>query len=274
MRPNLKVRSTIFFLLAMFLTPSLLFADQTILLRKGGKLTGNVVGQNEKTITVQSESGKQTINKRDILKIIYKDITKEEENRIRKEEEKKVQENPQVVEEPVQIIPPPTSTASTEPGRNRWSAVWRSAVLPGWGQWYTDNKSEAKITGGAFIASLAYAGYSRSEAESAKSKYDDAVSKSSTTGSYIYGGGVANFYLLTVVPGARADYESSVQAYNTSVYVLGGVYLAQLVRTYFLGKSWEQGASAGPVAWTVVPKPDWSAGRLGWGAEASFSLGF
>ncbi|WP_425268937.1 LA_0442/LA_0875 N-terminal domain-containing protein [Leptospira hartskeerlii] len=259
----------------MFLTPSLLFADQTILLRKGGKVIGNVVGQNEKTITVQSESGKQTINKRDILKIIYKDITKEEENRIRKEEEKKVQENPQVVEEPVQVIEtPPTSSTISGPSRNRWSAVWRSAILPGWGQWYTDNKLEAKITGGAFLGSLALAGYARSEAESAKSKYDDAVSKSSTTGSYIYGGGIANFYLLTVVPGARADYESSVQAYNTSVYVLGGVYLAQLVRTYFLGKSWEQGSSVNPVAWTVVPKPDWSAGRMGWGAEASFSLGF
>ncbi|TGM12020.1 hypothetical protein EHQ81_01625 [Leptospira selangorensis] len=271
MRPNLKVRFTIFFLLAMVLTPGLLFADQTILLRKGGKVIGNVVGQNEKTIVVQTESGKQNISKRDILKIIYKDITKEEENRIRKEEEKKVQENPQVVEEPIQIIQPPLSTG---PSRSRWSAVWRSAILPGWGQWYTDNKLEAKITGGAFLVSLGYAGYSRSEAESAKSKYDDAVSKSSTTGAYIYGGGVANFYLLTVVPGARADYETSVHAYNTSVYVLGGVYLAQLVRTYFLGKSWEQGASANPVAWTVVPKPDWSAGRIGWGAEASFSLGF
>lgn len=272
MRPKLKVRSIIFFLSAMVLTPGLLFADQTILLRKGGKIIGNVVGQNEKTIVVQTESGKQNINKRDILKIIYKDITKEEESRIRKEEEKKVQENPQIVEEPILITPPPTST---EPGRSRWSAVWRSAIIPGWGQWYTDNKKEAWITGGAFLGSLAYAGYSRSEAESAKSKYDDAVSKSSTTGSFIYGGGIANFYLLTVVPGARADYESAVQAYNTSVYVLGGVYLAQLVRTYFLGKSWEQGASANPVAWTIVPKPDWSAtGRVGWGAEASFSLGF
>ncbi|EMK00807.1 LA_0442/LA_0875 N-terminal domain-containing protein [Leptospira sp. B5-022] len=272
MRPNSKVRSTVFFLLALVLTPSLLFAEQTILLRKGGKVIGNVVGQNEKTITVQSDTGKQTISKRDILKIIYKDITREEENRIRKEEEKKVQENPQIVEEPVQIIPPPVSN---EPNRSRWSAVWRSALLPGWGQWYTDNKLEAKITGGAFLASLAYAGYSRSEAESAKSKYDDAVSKSSTTGSFIYGGGIANFYLLTIVPSARADYESSVQTYNTSVYLLGGVYLAQLVRTYFLGKSWEEGATANPVAWTVVPKPDWSAsGRVGWGAEASFSLGF
>lgn len=271
MRPNLKVRFTIFFLLAMVLTPGLLFADQTILLRKGGKVIGNVVGQNEKTIVVQTESGKQNINKRDILKIIYKDITREEENRIRKEEEKKVQENPQVVEEPIQIIQPPNSTG---PSRSRWSAVWRSAILPGWGQWYTDNKLEAKITGGAFLVSLGYAGYSRSEAESAKSKYDDAVSKSSATGAYIYGGGIANFYLLTVVPGARADYESSVHAYNTSVYVLGGVYLAQLVRTYFLGKSWEQGSSANPVAWTVVPKPDWSAARIGWGAEASFTLGF
>ncbi|WP_367897771.1 hypothetical protein AB3N61_12795 [Leptospira sp. WS58.C1] len=272
MRPNSKVRSTVFFLLALVLTPSLLFAEQTILLRKGGKVIGNVVGQNEKTITVQSDTGKQTISKRDILKIIYKDITREEENRIRKEEEKKVQENPQIVEEPIQIIPPPVSN---EPNRSRWSAVWRSALLPGWGQWYTDNKLEAKITGGAFLASLAYAGYSRSEAESAKSKYDDAVSKSSTTGSFIYGGGIANFYLLTIVPSARADYESSVQTYNTSVYLLGGVYLAQLVRTYFLGKSWEEGATANPVAWTVVPKPDWSAsGRVGWGAEASFSLGF
>ncbi|TGL61396.1 LA_0442/LA_0875 N-terminal domain-containing protein [Leptospira sarikeiensis] len=270
MRPILRSCSKLVVLLITILLPIGLFADQTILLRKGGKIIGNVVGQNEKTITVQSDSGKQTINKRDILKIIYKDITAEEEKKIRKEEEKKIQENPQVVEEPIQILPP----SSTEPKRSRWSAVWRSALIPGWGQWYTGHKLEGGITGGAFLGSLAYSASSRSEAESAKSKYDDAVSKSSTTGSLIFGGGVANFYLLTVVPGARADYESAIQSYNTSVYVLGTVYLAQLVRSYFLGKAWENEAGSNPVAWTVTPKPDWMVGKMGWGAEASVTLGF
>lgn len=259
----------ILFYLTLLLSPVFLFAEQTILLRKGGKVVGDVVAQNEKTITVQSESGRKVLNKREILKIIYKDISKEEENRIRKEEEKKIQENPQVVEEPLVI---PAEPAKTEPSRSRWSVVWRSAIVPGWGQWYAGNKKEALVTGALFLGAVGYGASSRQAAESAKSSYDSAVFLSGPVGTSILGGGVANLILITEVPSSRANYESSIQTYNSSVYALGAVYLAQLVRSYFVGRSWEQ--EANPITWGVYPKPEMVFGRLGWGAEASVQVGF
>ncbi len=265
-------------LLLFFLVfPAGIFAGQTVLLRNGGKIVGTVVSQNEKAIVIQSEDGKKsTIGKREILKIVYKEIiSKEEENKIRKEAEQTLKENPKeeviIKEEPIVKEPSPTTNLS---GRSRWSAVWRSALLPGWGQWYTGNKAEAKLTLGGFGTALALGIYTRIEEDSAKKDYDAAVSRSSITGAYILGGGIANFYLLTVVPGARSDYDKSVHMYNDSIYLLGSVYVAQLVRSYFLGKAWENDAGPNPIAWTVSPKPDFGMGRLGWGAEASVTIGF
>ncbi|TGJ99047.1 hypothetical protein EHQ53_10975 [Leptospira langatensis] len=243
------------------------------MLRSGGKVVGSVVGHTERNITVQTDVGKKNISKRDILKIIYKDVSKEEEKRIRQEEEKKLQENPQQkIEEPIIIIEPPKQEA-IGPGRNKWSAVWRSAILPGWGQSYTENRSEAILTGSVFLGTVALAVAARSEAESAKKHYDDVVSKSGTTGTYILGGGLANYFLYTQVPSARSEYSAAVQHYNEAVYVLGAVYLTQLVRSYFLGSSWAGQADA-PVTWGVSPKPDLIPGKLGWGAEARLSFRF
>ncbi|TGK08067.1 hypothetical protein EHO59_07495 [Leptospira semungkisensis] len=232
---------------------------------------GSVVGQNERSITVQTDIGKKNISKRDILRIIYKDVTKEEEKKIRQEEEKKLQENPQQkIEEPIIIIEPPKAEI---PPRSRWSVVWRSAVLPGWGQYYAENKSEGIWTGSIFLGSLALAAATRVEAASAKKTYDDAVSKTSTTGTYIYGGGLANYFLYTQVPHARSEYHNAVEHYNEAIYVLGAVYLTQLVRSYILGGNWASQADA-PVTWGVNPKPDLISGRMGWGAEARLLVRF
>ncbi|MFB5649571.1 LA_0442/LA_0875 N-terminal domain-containing protein [Leptospira wolffii] len=255
---------------AIFLAPGFLFAEQTILLRKGGKLMGNITGQNEKAITVQTAEGTKTIGKREILKIIYKDVTKEEENRIRKEEEKKLQENPKI-EEPLVIAPPPEVKTSS---RSKWSVVWRSALLPGWGAWYAGRKKEGGLTAAGFATTLGLASYARVEAGSAKKDYDEAVFRSSVQGAYIFGGAISNFYLYAVVPEARSKYDSSIHTYNGAVYLLASAYLAQLVRSYFIGKSWEQETEPNPISWGVYPKPDLMLGKLGWGAEASIQIGF
>lgn len=231
--------------LLLLLISTQLIAVQSILLRNGSTVKGTVITQNEKNIQVKGEDGRLvTIPKKSILKVIYKEVTKEEEKKIRQEEEKKIQDAqqpqstkeevpvvpviPEVPQEPV-VIPP----SSVKPTRSRWSPVWRSAVLPGWGHIYAGRKKTGWIYGGTFAVALGYTILSAEHAKSAKSSYDQAT----FTSALIFGNspiGLGRFNL----EGQRSEYQKDVKQYNQSLAILGTVYLVQLVHSYFTGGTW------------------------------------
>ncbi|NOX38411.1 MAG: hypothetical protein GXO78_12835 [Calditrichaeota bacterium] len=64
----------------------------------------------------------------------------------------------------------------------RPGAAWRSAVLPGWGQWYKHQKGRAKIIGGVFLGSTVFTGVAfylerRSRRDYLRSKLPDEIRK-------------------------------------------------------------------------------------------------
>lgn len=50
---------------------------ETVLLQEGGSYRGKVITQNQKTLTIQTKHGKHVISKKEILKVIYKDVSEE-----------------------------------------------------------------------------------------------------------------------------------------------------------------------------------------------------
>ncbi|EQA43649.1 hypothetical protein LEP1GSC050_1538 [Leptospira broomii serovar Hurstbridge str. 5399] len=230
-----KALNTIRFAILTFalIYSSHLFAMQSILLRNGNTIKGDVITQNEKTIQVRGQDGKiVNVSKRSILKVIYKEVTKDEEKKIRQEEERKVKEEPETVKEEPIIIIPPVPTPVT-PSRSRWSVVWRSAVLPGWGHIYAGRKTTGIVYSGLLVSSLGYAAVSAKHAHSAKSDYDQA----SLTSTLIFGNssiGLGSIY----VSGKKSQYQHDVKEYNNSLAIVGAVYLVQLVHSYFTGGSW------------------------------------
>ncbi|TGK13931.1 hypothetical protein EHO60_00845 [Leptospira fletcheri] len=226
--------------LILLLFSSQLIAVQSILLRNGSTVKGTVITQNEKNIQVKGEDGRLvTIPKKSILKVIYKEVTKEEEKKIRQEEEKKIQniQQPQSAQEEIPVIPEvpqePVFVPPPKPTRSRWSLVWRSAVLPGWGHIYADRKKTGWIYGGTFAVALGYSIISAEHAKSAKSSYDQATFNSAL----IFGNspiGLGRFNL----EGQRSEYQKDVKQYNQSLAILGTVYLVQLVHSYFTGGTW------------------------------------
>lgn len=84
----LKLKS-VFVALAL-ISFSVIFAE-TIILREGKSIKGKVLSQNTKTITLIAGKNKTVIKKHDILKVVYKDISLDEEQKIRMEEELKKQ---------------------------------------------------------------------------------------------------------------------------------------------------------------------------------------
>nr|WP_246834147.1 hypothetical protein [Leptospira bourretii] len=69
-----------------------LFAVNTVILKNGKTLKGKVTDQNERGLTVQTAEGSQTVSKSQILKVIYKDVSEQEAEKIRIAEEKKLRE--------------------------------------------------------------------------------------------------------------------------------------------------------------------------------------
>ncbi|TGK52503.1 LA_0442/LA_0875 N-terminal domain-containing protein [Leptospira bouyouniensis] len=85
------MKNLILFIVVLALT-SPLFAINTVILKNGKTIKGKVTDQNEKGLTVQTSEGSQNISKSQILKVIYKDVSDQEAEKIRLAEEKKLKD--------------------------------------------------------------------------------------------------------------------------------------------------------------------------------------
>ncbi|TGM09530.1 hypothetical protein EHQ76_01900 [Leptospira barantonii] len=183
---NMSARTYFLFLILLCFFPTFI-SGESIILKDGSVLKGKVSSQNAYNITVKTEDGKsQEISKTRILKIVYKDVSNEEALRIKKEEEakqlekeqkKKEQEDKKKEEEELskktkeekqkqELLEKQTKDADAQKkeqerlarlqqkGLSPWSVAWRSAVLPGWGQWTDERKLPAIIYSSLFVGSL------------------------------------------------------------------------------------------------------------------------
>ncbi|MCE9501655.1 MAG: hypothetical protein K8R21_14320 [Leptospira sp.] len=151
---------TKFIAVNIFLCVGVIYAE-TIILRNGTAVRGSITSQNEKEIAVKTAGGQiLTFGKYQILKIVTKELEipdlrkiKTEEEAILLEQEKKSSED-QISE----------SSGSDRPGGRknltRWGVTWRSAVLPGWGQFHED-RNLAAILFPAIILISGFATYQK-----------------------------------------------------------------------------------------------------------------
>ncbi|RHX89281.1 LA_0442/LA_0875 N-terminal domain-containing protein [Leptospira stimsonii] len=265
------LRKLFLFLSLFFLLPLSLFAE-TVLLHEGGSFRGKVVTQNQKTITLQTKEGKRVVSKKEILKVIYKDIDEEEEERIRdaeikrleeekltkqrnldlkkqQEEEERLRKEKEAAEknqQPVAPTPPP------KPSVSRAGALGRSAALPGWGQWASGRKFAAIIYPTLFLAA-GYAVYENNRkyhvARKEYESYGNPYSKDAITLSVL---GIPNPTLPPVITDPLALYvynETSSNEYQNkreavdkayknlqaSIGVLAGIYLINLADAFIFG---------------------------------------
>ncbi|MBM9502307.1 hypothetical protein JWG44_18810 [Leptospira sp. 201903071] len=256
----------------LFLLPLSLFAE-TVLLHEGGSFRGKVITQNQKTITLQTKEGKRVVAKKEILKVIYKDISEEEEERIRdaeikrleeaklakqrnldlkkqQEEEERLRKEREAAEKnrpPIAPTPPPKKPEVSKAG-----ALGRSAVLPGWGQWASGRKFAAVIYPTLFLAA-GYAVYENNRKyHVARKEYESYGNPYSTGAIALSTLGVANPTLPPVITDPLSLYvynESSSNLYQnkkdavdkayrnlqTSLGVLAGIYLINLADAFIFG---------------------------------------
>ncbi|PJZ70745.1 hypothetical protein CH373_07430 [Leptospira perolatii] len=166
-RSNLHI-SWLFAFLLIVLSPIAGVDSATVLMRQGGAVKGKIITQNQSVIVLQTEAGRRSISKNTVLKVLYKEVNEAEEARIRKEEENKLARSKIEAEQREMQQKEEERLAAEEEARRRElaekkkppaidpkKALLRSAILPGWGQWY----SERKFQGVLFPALLLAAGY-------------------------------------------------------------------------------------------------------------------
>lgn len=148
---------------------------ENILLKKGGTIKGKVIEQDQYKLKIRKEDGTTIVlNKTEILKVVYKENlsaaeeeklrkAEEEKERIKKEKEeaarlKKEQEeaarlekenakNNAALEAEAKRKAEEDAKLAEADRKNltRKGAMWRSAVLPGWGQWKQGRKVQAIV---------------------------------------------------------------------------------------------------------------------------------
>lgn len=105
-----------------------------------------------------------------------------------------VEVSPKIIEffEAIKGERPEPVPSATGPGYTRYillddlrvGAGWRSAFLPGWGQFYKGQKTRGSVLGGAFWGSLIGAGVSYLKEKTAKDDYRDATAPAAISEAY------------------------------------------------------------------------------------------
>lgn len=153
------------------LAASPLLADK-ILLKDGSVIEGEVFHQTSVFIRVRNSAGVQTVNKVDIKRIIFEEVKKLTDEEIQRaealerarlaEEARRAQQaqaiEAQKREEARKAEEARRKREEEEKARNaekpreitHAGAIWRSALLPGWGQYYTGRKKVGVGLGAAF----------------------------------------------------------------------------------------------------------------------------
>ncbi|TGN00224.1 LA_0442/LA_0875 N-terminal domain-containing protein [Leptospira dzoumogneensis] len=292
----------------------------TILLREGGKVKGDIITQNQHSVLLQTESGKRKVDKDLILKILFQDINDDEEEKIRKEEEDKLAADKKELEdkeaaerhleEEKQKEEDLKKQAAAEEEARRMeelrkqeakrplNALMRSAAVPGWGQYYTDRKFQS-ILFPTLFAMTAFVAYDKFRVyRTSVKEYGDLgnpYTRESLTLAAIGQAQAAATPSLSPIDAYFANQSSQVQLkrneadknfreYQGTLYVLGVIYLINLVDSYFFANSvksvvqFSDGQSKGMVISAVPSSVGAGSGFSGNGTfsgmETKYTMGY
>lgn len=256
------VKKTIFVVFLLFL-PLFSSSAATVILRSGKTIRGNILSQDARSIQIRTVKGTETLRKTLILKIIYQDISDAEAKGILKQEIAKKKQPETTVQQktkPVGKEPEPEKeiipTKSIPPmqiaDRSRYDIVWRSAVLPGWGEFHAGNSKWGWINSSAFVSATLLSAYFYSEKQSAKHRYDSrsSIFRPSVAGYVLFTQLSANQfftpysfnYVRYIDDDTRnyRDYKQATERFNESLAGLAGIYLFNVIHSYFTGISYEK----------------------------------
>ncbi|EPG65992.1 LA_0442/LA_0875 N-terminal domain-containing protein [Leptospira wolffii] len=313
-------RRFISILMILFLIPTGIF-PVTVLLREGGKVRGEIITQNQHSILLQTEAGKRKIDKDLVLKVLFQDVDDEEEEKIRKDEENKISTEKREIEEKEEQAKAQEEKlkreqeekekeASLEEARRQdellrsqrsrpLKAAMRSAVIPGWGQFYSNRKFQGAIypTLFAFAAFLAYDKFrvyrnSVTDYGNLGNPYTKENLFLASMGQQITTTPVYTDPLTAFIADQyqnpfrikREEADRNFNEYQGVLWVAGGIYLINVLDAYLFANSGvslssESDGKKQGVILSAVPSPVGSSlgssqGGSAFGLETKYTLGY
>ena len=265
--------------LILFVFTGSLGADQ-ILLRNGRMIHGRVISQTALTMRVKQESNKTiTLFKNDIKQVIYKTATEEKKEEAVKKVRRRVRRKRRRTPTP-KIPSANLKEAGQAPALS--GALWRSALLPGWGQFYDGQYLLGGLSSVLFLSQALPAYHLRAQALTHKSTFFDvsALGLASANGIFQVSPAVG---ILSARFIARETYRSSIQQYNQSLNRVALVYVLQLALTGLLfegaGEAREQEGEYSAGVFLIPTSADNFAQKFQIGEQAAlpaerYELGF
>ncbi|PJZ83745.1 LA_0442/LA_0875 N-terminal domain-containing protein [Leptospira harrisiae] len=285
------------FIIFLYLITFPLLAINTVILKNGKTLKGKVTNQNEQGLTLQTTEGPQTVTKSQILKVIYKDVSDQEAEKIRIAEEKKLREKEEKekaklekerllaeakeqkrLEEEAKLAEQARlleeknvetqaekeakaeaewlatrklgpSPAAAQCG-GRLALIWRSALIPGWGQYCGGYTVSAGTFGTLFFGTLMYSlGPLRTEEQNAKSHYDTMVLLNQIGGpgtrfnaqnvslpSEFIGGFVETSITEDLITKSKNNAKEANIKYLAGLGTAGIIYITNVIHAYMIGR--------------------------------------
>lgn len=239
----------------------------TITLKSGAVVQGTIVQQDAVKIEIQTAHGVKVIQKNLIKRIEYTadkstDDKKKEEQLAQEKAEQEKQEREQAEKQKreeeerleSQRLRDELSALKEEKrrredavsqmrGKSGWPSVWRSMVLPGWGQVYRGDMTTARwFLGGAFLSTV-YAYRANQEYKSARSNYDSSARTALLLGLTASPGLVVGFVDANQKRNALA---SRANRTNLAFGFLGAIYLTNVAEALFFRGGSSQSETASP----------------------------
>ncbi len=254
----LRGRSLLLILLVV--APFVALSADTIYLKNGQTLTGDIVQQSRTEISIQTTAGVKRVQKTTIRRVVFSSRqdgaareeaarkARQQEEAARKAREEAVRKQQQAEaeradREAAERAAQEDAEDAEEPQITRGGALWRSLILPGWGQSYQGRSSAAWGYGGAFLATGALNAVFISELQTRQAALDAAGSSLNLSvvvlgaalptidptlalRPQLFGLQFFNFAERNAANGAARSASRNVQLGNL---LLGAVYVASIV---------------------------------------------
>ncbi len=162
----------------------------------------------------------------------YERRARAESERLAREEE--LRKNQEAAEKEEQELAENQTDESEAVRIDRWGALWRSAILPGWGQFYADQPVMGTAYSGLFAFAAVNSYNLRRIALSSRNDYTSFTDTSFLV-PLLPGAGIPAAAVVYFETSRRSEtYSRNVKRQQQSVQLLGGIYLVQLIHAAFL----------------------------------------
>jgi hypothetical protein len=266
------------FLLLLFFVGSI--HAETVLLRNGSILRGKLKSQSINDIVIIIDSKEQKVSKDKVFRVLYRDMSQSEAKKAMLAEikklnpkdrekllseikdksivsevetkpttEKPAKEEVVYIEEPSPVVKPEPSKEATKVGLiTKWGLVWRTALIPGWGHIHAKNYKTGIFYGFVFFGAGIFAASMSRQMNGAIAERDEKVNTSNAV--TLFGGSIESALLL-YYGGSNSSTQDDQRIFGyrallyTSLGVMTGVYIIQLINVYVLGSKIEKSKEVG-----------------------------